>query len=649
MHRINPQTPGKILARFAIHPFILVLLLAIPPLSLHQICSQENPSLELYTTLGYGSIRAIDWPGDNIYVRTSAGVWVYETSTLNHDKFDLSPYQETYSGSLLTAAFESDREQIVTEFEPGEITVQTHADGAHSDISFLAHSDNIITSAVYPNKDLLAVARTSLVPFHVPSGDDFDIRVWNSAIGEELFVLQAHTALVVNLVFSPNGEMLASASYDGTIRVWDMTEGEQITELQGRGPLAFSANGESLLFAYADSVFSEADSVFSYDLISNSNENNFSEIVQIDSAIAVITAASQYLSIGDEEGNIHLFDTDLEQMVSWNAHSEALTAIQFDADMSRIASSSDTELRIWDLESDTLLIDLSQGFTQPVQDVGWTDNEVVISTERWAVRVWDVNSSSQLCTYDVSLIRGDIEVGADNTLWVSDYNDVRQLIGCNTSFDDTFFAGNEIRTIAINDSGSEIAVARYGWIEIYDIESGSQIMQIDGHNESINALDFSPNGELLASGSGIVPFDVIPPHIDQTVRLWNRANGAQVAEFLGTEAPVFALAFSLDGQQLASGHADGVIQIWDIDHHTRLSTLTTSSPVTALIYYPGDNLLVSGHDNGMIAVWDVETSQSIMTLDQHHKTITTLEFDSTGPFLAVSSLDGTSSIWTMLD
>src|SRR5690606_30915488 len=96
----------------------------------------------------------------------------------------------------------------------------------------------------------------------------------------------------------------------------------------------------------------------------------------------------------------------------------------------------------------------------------------------------------------------------------------------------------------------------------WDVESVSQRFALAGHSGQVNALAFSPDGALLASASE-----------DNSVRLWNPADGSAVATLSGHTAAVNALAFSPDGTTLASADSSGMILLWDVAQRSQSGTL----------------------------------------------------------------------------
>ncbi|MFM6474924.1 MAG: WD40 repeat domain-containing protein, partial [Dolichospermum sp.] len=111
-----------------------------------------------------------------------------------------------------------------------------------------------------------------------------------------------------------------------------------------------------------------------------------------------------------------------------------------------------------------------------------------------------------------------------------------------------------------------------------------------GHSDSVRSVAYSPDGQTLASGSK-----------DSTIKLWNVNTGNLLQTLEGHSNWVTSVAYSPDGQTLASGSADNTIKLWNARTGNLLQTLGHSYSVNSLAYSPDGQTLASG--SGTIKIW----------------------------------------------
>jgi WD40 repeat protein len=164
---------------------------------------------------------------------------------------------------------------------------------------------------------------------------------------------------------------------------------------------------------------------------------------------------------------------------------------------------------------------------------------------------------------------------------------------------------------------------------------GNLLQTLTGHSNSVISVAYSPDGQTLASGSS-----------DKTIKLWNVNTGKLLQTLTGHSDWVWSVAYSPDGQTLASGSEDETIKLWDVKTGNLLQTLEGYYKVA---YSPdGQTLaLASGSDDKTIKLWNVKTGKSLQTLKGHSEVVSSVAYSPDGQTLASGSLDKTIKLWNV--
>ena len=173
---------------------------------------------------------------------------------------------------------------------------------------------------------------------------------------------------------------------------------------------------------------------------------------------------------------------------------------------------------------------------------------------------------------------------------------------------------------------------------------GSERNHLQGHDESVNSVSFSPDGQTLASGSG----DIVSSSGDTTIKLWNRKTGKVIRTLEGHDDSVTSVSFSPDGQTLASGSADNTIKLWDLQTGKVIRTLIGHTGlVHSISFSPDCQTLASGSSDTTIKLWNRKTGKVIRTLEGNTEVVRSVSFSPDGQTLASSSADTTIKLWDL--
>jgi WD40 repeat protein len=349
---------------------------------------------------------------------------------------------------------------------------------------------------------------------------DNDILLWDSATGTLRHTLSGHRAGVHGLAFSPDGMILASIGWDATLRLWDVANGQQLRALE----------------SHTSSVWS-----------------------------AAIHPDGDWLASGGDDGLVHIWGAAGEKIATFNAATNRVTALAINPVGSEIALAADqpeASIQIWDTELGLQLYNLS-GHTTFAQVAAYSPDG------RWLATGGSLGDNSVI-VWD-TLSREIAYQFPDQT------RSVKSLV----------FGPDDI---LITGDGR-------GTIRMWDLNNGEPIQTLEGHTCAVNALAVNPTGEILASGG-----------CDKSVIFWNLPNGETLSRTDGFAAPITHLSFDAAGNQLIASDDEG--QLWQLNSDTGDSTsLGQFDQPEIQFIQPNPNggfWFANGSASGVLDVWQIQ-------------------------------------------
>ncbi len=398
---------------------------------------------------------------------------------------------------------------------------------------------------------------------------------------------------VISVAISPDGSLVAAGSKDRTARVWRLTDGELQSTMTGHdgfvNAVKFTVDGKQLVTASVD-------------------------------------------------GTIRTWDVNSgKRLQVLHGHTGSVTAMDLAADDRLLVTAGrDQQLRTWDLSADyggRLAVRIQPGgtYTTTFSPDG---RRMYIACYDGHVRVLDTTSGQVVDDWVA-------HESSCNTLALS--RDGSRLLTC--SWDEsakvwnaqdhsllqTLKAKAGIYDCAISPDKTTAALCVANELQIWDVEKGEQLGHCEGHQQSLNEVQFSPDGKTIATAAAAEP-----------IRLWNADTLKSIATLGDESNPATTMAFSHDGKTIATV-GNGKVFLWNSDNGKLQEEIPFGgSSASCLAFAPDDRRLAVAAE--AIYIVDPKQGTSLLRFQPNDDTIYFLAFSPDGSRLASCTASGAVAI-----
>lgn len=591
----------------------------IPPL---ESISQNNIA-DLVWLARFGQGLALDAElskdGKFLAVATSIGASVYDTGNWNSlITVDLATPMSSVSispdNSIIILGDRLGNVRMVNLLS-GKVTRLWQAgDGRIVDLAFaptgntfasIAYSDNIVKLWNPDNGTQIQEFRVANGPISdvefSPMGDLIAVSVyrqvvlWNVADGKQVWQRSGFTDTMSSVAFSSDGKLLAGASTEmsgskTTVRIWHVSDGSEAKSLRANmvHDIAFSPDSKILVTVGENGG---AQNIL-WDIETGEQHGAFDgDYDQVDftpQATLILREETRGISIRSQDG---------EQLIqTLTGHTNIGNSVLF----------SPTDQTIFGIGTDITSIQLEEGKDKWRLPDRWCDyaaishdgNILACTNQLHTIELYDTATGKQL-----------------TSLITSDTFATKEL---------SFAPDDKLLAAAVTDND----------IWVWQIPRGQLEYKLTGHAEGVTTIDYSLDGALLASGSW-----------DNTIRIWDTKVQQTVTVLSDSNLhDLGKVRFSPNGQLVASGSIDDyTVRVWQAATGRVLNVLNVGElNVTACNFSPDGSLLVTATYDA-IKVWRVQDGQLLWSLGQQSD-VTNAIFSPDGTLLAISTA-GTVTVW----
>ncbi len=466
-----------------------------------------------------------------------------------------------------------------------------------------------------------------------------EVLIWNASSMTLQSAWQAHSDMIWTIKFSADGRILATGSWDCTLKVWDVESGKLLwlsRHIAHVNCLAFSPDNRRLASGSNDAT------VVLWDVESGIQIQTLPHPVAVSGCTVNWSPDGRLLVSGDLEGYIRLWEISgsgpAKCLQVFAGHATFVDALAFSPDGRILASTSfDGTVKLWDLINDQFYPRKTiVGHLARIGRLAWSPDGLTLACGGIDKMIWlvDVEKGSYRTVLQghAHHVSGLAFMPDGSSLLSGGGNALHQWDVINMHCMHTV-EGYSKSLYAVDWSPDSMHLIGGGIdkiVTLWNLSDDTLPYSLDGHAGAVCGVGWSPDGKSLASSEW-----------NNVIRLWDPVSGIclKILQYPNDPDNLFyALAWSPDGERLAVGTSKHGVQIFESKtYHQPWMGYEFPTWIRRVVWSPDGMLLAGAGDDGIVYVWDATDGTLRYQLAGHHSMVVSLAWSPDGTQLASGS------------